>query len=169
MKWLKEVRAPKFYRYFFYKQYVLSKGWGNIQPAFSTMLMTAVTLMFHATFLSIIIGEVFEIRILDFLFLDRGPFEIIGYFIFFLLVAYVFFYYKEKWSKIIKEFESENEKQRILGKYYLYIYLFVSIFCLFLGLLWYIETTNTIKRQEMYREERTIKRDNTGVDVLSIL
>ncbi len=47
VEWLKRLHAPKFYRYFFYRQYVLSKKWGNIQPAFSSLMVIALTGVFN--------------------------------------------------------------------------------------------------------------------------
>lgn len=37
MEWLKRVRAPKFYRYWFYQQYMFTKALGEDDPKDASM------------------------------------------------------------------------------------------------------------------------------------
>lgn len=139
---LEKLKAPKFYRYFFYRQYVFSKNLWDSEPAFSSMLIMSLTILFHTTFFLIIFANVLNIEIIDFLFLNKSPIVVIGLYGVFLIMGYFMFYYKSKWAHIIKEFEIESERSRILGKYLLLIYLFVTFLGLFWMLLWFIESSS---------------------------
>ena len=142
MEWLKRLCAPKFYRYFFYRQYVLSKKWGNIQPAFSSTLIIALTGLFHFFFLLFGLAALYDIDLFGSYFVNTHPLLIVLFLILFLGVNYFLFYYKGKWQDIIKEFKGESEKQRNLGKYYLFIYLFISLIVLFRVMLSFIQATS---------------------------
>lgn len=142
MEWLKKLRGPKFYRYFFYRQYVLSKKWGNIQPAFSSMLVIALTGFFHFFFILFALAALFHIDIFGSYFVNAHPLLIVLFLLLFLSVYYFLFYYKGKWQDILKEFKGESEKQRNLGKYYLYLYLFISLILLFRATLSFIQVTS---------------------------
>lgn len=139
MEWLKRLRGPKFYRYFFYRQYVLSKKWGNIQPAFSSMLIIALTVFFHFFFLLFGLAALYDIDLFGSYFVNTHPLLIVLFLLLFLGVNYFLFYYQGKWQNIIKEFEGESEKQRNLGKYYLFTYLFISLIVLFRAALSFIQ------------------------------
>ncbi len=65
-------------------------------------------------------------------FINIHPLLIVLFLLLFFGVNYLLFYYQGKWKDILKEFEGESEKQRNLGKYYLFIYF--SVLSLFLGL-----------------------------------
>ncbi len=142
MEWLKRLRAPKFYRYFFYRQYVLSKKWGNIQPAFSSMLVIALTGFFHFFFLLFGLAAIFDIDLFGSYFINIHPLFIVLFLLLFFGVNYFLFYYQGKWQEMIKEFVRESKKQRYLGNYYLFGYLFISLIVLFRATLFFIQTTS---------------------------
>lgn len=52
MKWLKTVRAPKFYRYWYYRQYKFSQSLGDDDAEHSSVIGSAMVFCFH--FLAVI-------------------------------------------------------------------------------------------------------------------
>ncbi|WP_298503595.1 hypothetical protein [uncultured Maribacter sp.] len=140
-KWLKEIRAPKFYRYLFYTMMRWTKGWGNDSPAFSSLLLISITFILHFLFLLNLIGVVIGINFWHLYFGELGPLYIIPFMLVFGLTCYILFYYNDKFVKIEKEFINENEKQQRWGSIYLFIYLLIS-FSLFYECMWLVTFNN---------------------------
>ena len=142
MEWLKRLQAPKFYRYFYYRQYVISKKLWDTQPAFSAMLGMAVTLLFQLFFIVLGIAALFNFDFFGFFILNVNPLALIFFTLCFIGINYLIFYYNGKWKVSIKEFENETEKQRLLGQYYLFFYLFISLVVMLRVMGWFIELTS---------------------------
>ena len=142
MNWLKRLRAPKFYRYFYYRQYILSKKLWDSQPAFSAMLGIAVTILFHMFFIILGIAAIIDVDFFGLFILDLNPLVLILFMVSFLSINYMIFYHNGKWRALVEEFENETEKQRSLGKFYLFLYLFISLVVMLRFIGWFIEITS---------------------------
>lgn len=132
MKWIKTIRAPKFYRYWYYRQYKLSESLGDGDAEYSSVIGSAMVILFHFTFFLFFVGNgVFDLDVSNFLFDKKRILLAILLSIMLLLLCHIFFFYNGKWKITVQEFENESEKSRRKGLYYLLIYLFISLFCLF--------------------------------------
>lgn len=130
--WLKTVRAPKFYRYWYFRQYVFSKSLWDDDAEFSSIIGSSIVILSHIVFIVFFIGNgILNLNISRFLFDKNNLYEVIFLTLIIMLICYILFYYNGKWKQIILEFENENEKSRKRGLYYLLLYLFISFFCLF--------------------------------------
>ncbi|WP_298503604.1 hypothetical protein [uncultured Maribacter sp.] len=132
-KWLKEIRAPKLYRYLFYIMMRWTKGWGNNSPAFSSVLLISATFLFHCYFLMNLIGVIIGVNFSYLYFRGLNPLCGILPLILLGLISYILFYHNDKFLQIEKEFVDENEKQRKLGSVYLFLYLFISFSSIYIG------------------------------------
>lgn len=137
MNWIEKIKAPKLYRYMFFKLYALAIRTRNDTPAWTALLSVSFTTLLQLFFL---IGLVSYLIKSEFWksFFSFSPLYVIVFLLIFLGLNYILFYYKNKWEYIIDEFEGENRQQSKRGFVYLFIYLFISLFLLFGPALWMI-------------------------------
>ena len=129
IEWLKKIRAPKFYRYWFYRQYLLSKSLGDDDAEFSSTIGSSISIALHFFFLVFLIGNgVFGLDISNSMFSTVNYGAIILYYIIFLSISYLLFFYNKKYTIVIKEFEGETKNTRKKGLFYLLIYFLITFF-----------------------------------------
>ena len=135
-KWLKKLQAPKFYRYWYYRQYVFSVTLGDDVAEYSSAIGSALVTCCHFSALIYLLTSFLFPEINDFLFSGRSAFEILIYFAIFLIINYFWFLYYNKWKSIICEFKTESKREKRNGNLYLLIYLFFSLLGYFPIVFW---------------------------------
>ncbi len=127
MEWLKKVRAPKFYRYWYYRQYMLSKSLGDDDAEHSSTIGSAMLICLQylgiGSYLLVLTG--YKNALLHFI----RPLTIKGiiYFIIVLLLCYWLFFFNEKWQHTLSEFQREKKVHKKWGNYYTVIYIGMNI------------------------------------------
>ncbi|WP_298503587.1 hypothetical protein [uncultured Maribacter sp.] len=122
-KWLKDVRAPKMYRYLFYTMVRWTKSWNNDSPNFSSMLLMTVTYSLQIIFLFALFDLITAVSSWDLFIAGFYPFSLFLILIITGFISYILFYHNNKFLHIEKDYKNESEKQRRLGSIYLFIYL----------------------------------------------
>lgn len=117
------------YNYLFYKIYRLINRLGNYDVAFSAMMpfitliyLNIITIMFFIKPINNINKANYKIVII-----------IIG--VFLLVINYFFFIYKNKYKRLIKQFENETKRQQVLGSLLVSSYAILSFILFFIVVL----------------------------------
>ncbi len=139
MEWLKKVRAPKFYRYWFYRQYMLSKSLGDDDSNYSSAIGSSFIFLAHFLILMHITLNGINKGFSRFSFLNLRSYHIVLLLGFFLLISYLVFIYQGKWEAILKEFEGESRNEKKWGHVFVVMYILASVLGHFIILFWFTE------------------------------
>lgn len=118
--WLAKVQAPKFLRYLFFIAFSWYKGYKSEQA--DEHLTASLLIALPHISIPFVLSTVLRVLGLDVHF-NFTDLEIIFFCLFIIIIHYLFYVYNNKWKLIAEEFRYISKNKRVVGLFYLFIYL----------------------------------------------